>query len=508
MAFQRSSILKWMISIVLVTSGVMSASYYTVTSQYMEIYQIEAMLNATDNLVDALTAFSGLFWCFLIGVIGFIGLILPSKFSLKRNTTLSLAPSLIIVSMIVIIIMAREGEGSKGMPSQYTVASYLVVLTAEKILNAGPTTPPFVSADPENKVDSGDIIFVMDESMRGDYFDFNSTSGVPTDVEQYNPVNFGVASSAANCSDPSNVSLRFGVSRNNYLEDLKIKPSIWQFAKKAGFNTVYVDAQHAIGSFGNHMAELEVSFIDEFLQISDAEVKLYNKDAQAAKIIRGKLNNGIKDFIYVNKIGAHFPFEGKYPSGTGIYSPVMPPSGFLRSYHEVDEVEYPVSGDELTRLKFVNSYKNTLGWNFKSFFNTLFDEPITEPYTVLYTSDHGQTFHDDGRKGYGTHCSFVTTDPEEGRVPLLFFSNIEAVQKKMKVAASLNFNKVSHFNLPATVFNLMGYNEDDLSNYESSLYKPLNKEGQKFLSKYYVRFGAKPIWNSIYSASGEALSSN
>jgi glucan phosphoethanolaminetransferase (alkaline phosphatase superfamily) len=499
-AFQPPSVSKYVVSIILVASGVMSASYYSVTQQYMEIYQFEAMLNATENLLDALSAFSGLIGYFFIGVIGLIGLLLPCKLHVKRSKTLILVPSILIILLIVIIVMKREGEGSKGMPSQYTVPSYVLILATEAVLERGPVTPPVVNIEPYDQRDSGDIIFVMDESMRGDFFDFNSKSGVPTDVAQYSPINFGVASSVANCSDPSNVSIRFGVSRDSYLADLKQKPSIWQFAKKAGFNTVYVDGQHSVGSFGNHMTKLEASFIDDFLQISDANVALYNKDAQAAKIIRGKLNNGVKDFIYVNKIGAHFPFEGKYPPEKRIYSPVMPPSGFLRSFHEADEVQYPISGDELTRLKFVNSYKNTLGWNFKSFFNTLFNDPITQPYTIIYTSDHGQTFHDDGRKGYGTHCSFITTDPEEGRVPLLLFSNIETVKSKMNKAASLNFNKVSHFNLPATVYSLMGYSEEDLHNYESSLYQPLNREGQQFLSKYYVRFGAKPIWNSIYSA--------
>jgi hypothetical protein len=60
MAFQPLSVSKYVVSIILEISGVMSASYYFVTQQYMEIYQFKAMLNATENLLDALFAFSGL----------------------------------------------------------------------------------------------------------------------------------------------------------------------------------------------------------------------------------------------------------------------------------------------------------------------------------------------------------------------------------------------------------------------------------------------------------------
>jgi hypothetical protein len=60
MAFQPLSVSKYVVSIILEISGEMSASYYFVTQQYMEIYQFKVMLNATENLLDALFAFSGL----------------------------------------------------------------------------------------------------------------------------------------------------------------------------------------------------------------------------------------------------------------------------------------------------------------------------------------------------------------------------------------------------------------------------------------------------------------
>ncbi len=75
---------------------------------------------------------------------------------------------------------------------------------------------------------------------------------------------------------------------------------------------------------------------------------------------------------------------------------------------------------------------------------------------MFYTSDHGQSFHDEGRPGYGTHCSISNTDPEEGIVPFLVMSNHAKQLAAFKRASAINYNKVSHFNIAPTIYELMG----------------------------------------------------
>src|SRR3546814_15966845 len=62
----------------------------------------------------------------------------------------------------------------------------------------------------------------------------------PDGVEIFN---FGYAASIANCSADTNVSLRYGGTRDDYVRINSTLPSIWQYAKKAGLRTVYIDAQ-------------------------------------------------------------------------------------------------------------------------------------------------------------------------------------------------------------------------------------------------------------------------
>lgn len=501
------NILKIMATSILVLASLVSLSYYEITNQYLEIFEFEVLLNAQENLPDAIATFPSITFALFVALVGFAGFLIPGRqFIVTRNSFIYL-PTLAVLILIAGILTNREGEGTQGLPSQLTPVTYGIVLAVEGLLNKQGESEVELSISPKY-INDGDLIFIMDESIRGDYFDINSPQGVPTGIINYNPINFGIASSFANCSAPSNQSMRYGVSRATYLTDVNNKPSIWQYAKKAHYNTVYIDTQHKKGILGNHMSIKETKYIDDFIQILDENVILFNKDIEAAKLISSYLNNGTKDFIYVNKTGAHFPFEGKYPESEKHYKPTMPPSGFSRSFHEENEVEYPESFDKITRLKFKNSYKNNLHWNINTFFSELSINTISQPYTMLYTADHGQTFHDDGREGYGTHCSINITDPEEGRVPFIVFSNKGIVREKMTAAAKLNFNKISHFNIPSTTYQLMGYQQKDLDQYHQDIYSPLDEKDQKFLSKYYIRFGAQPIWNTIYNEPSEKSTTN
>lgn len=499
LTFQRYSHTKLVLSVLIVLSSVLSFNYYIVTKQYMEFYEFEAMLNAMSNASDALTAFEGLWLGFFSAALGLIALLLPSSKSLDVNRARLLLPVFLVLTLFIGILFVREGEGTKAMPVQLTPLAYSLVVLTEKLLSPMPVNMPKVLASKKQQAFSGDIVVVMDESVRGDFLDINHQGGVYTSLKDrsISIVNFGIAASATNCSDTSNLSLRRGVSKGNYLKDKDHNPSLWQFAKKAGYRTAYLDAQLTGGRLGNHMSESERNYIDIFYQVSDSVDGVMNKDLQVAKQLHGLLNNSTRDFIYINKMGAHFPYEGKYPQSEMIYKPVMESNQFQKSYPEPGELPHPNDYSKLMRLKFINSYKNALTWNIASFFQELTSEPKKQPYVLLYTSDHGQSFHDDGREGYGTHCSISHTDPEEGIVPLIVMSNEHVILDGFKSAAALNFNKVSHFNIAPTLYHLMGFNPKDGITTEKTMFEILNKKDQKFLSKYFVRFGSDPIWNSI-----------
>lgn len=89
---------------------------------------------------------------------------------------------------------------------------------------------------------SRNIILIVDEGVAGQYLDVNSPTGVPTPLSGTWPsariYNYGLAASVTNCSVGSNVTLRYGGTRNDYQRINGTQPSIWAYARKAGLRTV------------------------------------------------------------------------------------------------------------------------------------------------------------------------------------------------------------------------------------------------------------------------------
>src|SRR5262249_747648 len=94
------------------------------------------------------------------------------------------------------------------------------------------------------------IVFVVDESVRGDVIGINQAGIENTPfLSKSNDrvINFGVAVAAANCSESSRTMIRFGLRPDDFGDSglLGLRhPSIWTYARRAGYRTVLVDAFH------------------------------------------------------------------------------------------------------------------------------------------------------------------------------------------------------------------------------------------------------------------------
>src|SRR5882724_10015308 len=108
-----------------------------------------------------------------------------------------------------------------------------------------------------------------------------------------------------NCSQYSNVILRLGGARNDLIHTMRTNPFIWQYARKAGFRTIYVDAQAPedknTGRLQNYMTVEEVKWIDEFVVIQNTSSPTL--DFKALEMVGEKLKGDTPYFIYVNKNG-------------------------------------------------------------------------------------------------------------------------------------------------------------------------------------------------------------
>jgi hypothetical protein len=115
-------------------------------------------------------------------------------------------------------------------------------------------------------------------------------------------------------------------------------------------------------------------------------------------------------------------------------------------------------------------------------------------------ADHGQNLHENGEPGYRTHCSADKASPTEAMVPMVVLTGISPVLDEMRRAAKKNHDRASQFNVFPSVLGLLGYRREDIARLAASelpLEADLPAGQQQFLSRFFVRLGREPIWNSI-----------
>jgi glucan phosphoethanolaminetransferase (alkaline phosphatase superfamily) len=492
----------------LVLAGVsfLGLSYHGITAKQLSYAETERLLGLT-GFVDNLAGFyteamiSAACWSLL----GIVAINMPPFYTAHRRrrwvgSAVAMASmlQLLPVAAIGAVLYARGGEGTDGLPVQHNGVAFLSVLAIESAVSepSPPRTGVLISPSAHRK--ARHVVLVMDESVRGDLLDINSEQGVESGLLRSGLpiINFGIASSIANCSGSTNMAVRMGVTRRNYLKEIRSNPSIWAYAKKAGFRTVYLDGQRHGGWLQNGMEADELMLVDEFFQF-DAETPLHERDSRLGEKLKDLLvRSDAPLFVMVNKMGAHFPYEGKYPREETVYRPTMAASYFGT---EVDpQVKVDLSESPDNRQRFKNSYLNAIKWNTSQFFARLLSDFDLQDTVIAYTSDHGQDFHDDGRPGFGTHCGDGV--PEEGMVPLVIVTRAASIQRTMKHAALTNAGRASQFNLFPTLLTFMGYEESDLTSangFEPTLFQTLPDDNQRFLSTFNVRWGKKPAWHAL-----------
>jgi hypothetical protein len=305
-------------------------------------------------------------------------------------------------------------------------------------------------------------VLLVDESIAGNYLDINNPLGVRSGLarppEGLRVTNFGYAASIHNCSANSNAVLRFGGTPETYREALAHWPSIWAYAHAAGLRTVYLDGQSDHGALQNMMTPAERAEIDEFVQFDGMPVE--QRDMRIAALVAAHAGNGRREFLYVNKVGAHFPIADKFPQGRVRYAPVLPRgAGSLLSWTS-DRTGFHGTPGEWVRYR--NSYRNTIDWNVGTFFDRLLSDPAIANATIVYTSDHGQDLHERHNPGNNTHCGAENAAQEEGLVPLAIIGKDAASRIDWSRYLAANRDAASDFRIFPTLLVLMGYDRTAL----------------------------------------------
>ena len=310
------------------------------------------------------------------------------------------------------------------------------------------------------------IVLILDESIRGDYLsinnpDINTTPRLAKYVQDYpdNLFNYGLMMSTATTSFASRIALMTALTNipSEKQEEYK-NPTILDIAKANGYKTILMNVQGDLPDMVFRAADVEEAdenYLNgsEFVSLTDNRI-----DFKAADFLRKRLTEEHGLFIFLEKIGTHVPYQKRYPvddPAQNIFEPCLQ----LDEFYSVPK-----------RMQIINSYKNALRYNIDGFFAHLFGEnPMSfKDCTIIYTSDHGQSFME-----YGQLESHSTTYLEQTLVPFLIFSTDEWVLGRLRKPSDVSCT-LHHLNIVPTLRSVLCRDED----YDSGVYSSLVYSGE------------------------------
>lgn len=328
--------------------------------------------------------------------------------------------------------------------------------------------------------DIKNIIWIIDESVTGSYLSIN---GYDKDTTPYLSSllkttdiisNYGIVNSVSNCSSQSNLFLRLGMNPRlnlNFEHSRLNLPTIYQYAKRAGYETWLYDAQASKDTLQNHLSVYDVKAIDHFHTL-DRTVLPRKRDAVFVDDLSNVLrdNELDKKFIVLIKFGAHFPYLLSYDNTNTFFKPVM-------------EVTYGGMTLE-NKEKLINTYLNSIRNNTDLYIKNLLSKIDLSNTIVFYTSDHGQNILE--TEGKTTHCNGTDIVKNEVTVPLLVLHKNS--NKLFPVDPEKNY---SHIQMFSTTLSLMGYDDEIVDKYGVTLWDGLLKTDKR---KFFTTDGKVSIY--------------
>jgi hypothetical protein len=348
----------------------------------------------------------------LVSVILLLPLVVISRYS-RRHLLTYMRPVALAVCALLLYGLGTIGTYRYFKP-YLPGESNLLLYRLKFALRSDPAIAP-VDLAVVRQSSVSKIVLLVDESVTYQAY----VSQLRDQWSRWKPVDFGNAVSLGNCSGASNSMLRWGFRAKKMLAggDPRRGPTIWSYARAAGYRTVYIDGQRH-GSYQNYMNTKEAAFIDQIIGV-DAGI---DTDRAIAARLRTLLLRPGRMFIYINKRGDHFPYAGNVPRNR------LPTSATIEQAYDAG-VQYSTAGFLDTALQNV-PLRNAL---------------------LIYTSDHGEQF------GPGSpHCNPAPT-VEETSVPLLLLTEDPQLLRQAAAAAPVLSNRAGHEQIFATLLAAMGY---------------------------------------------------
>jgi glucan phosphoethanolaminetransferase (alkaline phosphatase superfamily) len=323
-------------AVLLSIATIVQYGYWKAFHRFISEIDLDTVLTAPPRMWnDAATIFLNAVALLPIGAYA-ICAILSGKQKLSRTRWL-LFPIALMLWGTVLISQSNgwlTNPGLSGFQFYQTITQW--VLSSSRHITRQ-TVEPIQQSLPVNN-----LIFIIDESIRGDHLQINgyerSTTpyldSLSNDGYMYN---WGIAVAGGTCSQIANSLLITGVQIVDDISTVKKQtieyPTVFHFAKAAGYTTYYLDAQ--TDYLWNGLTFNDLAYIDNWLNIHQMGTDVY-ADMRAADIIRDILDISTGNFIVLNKRGVHFLYEHSYPPEATLWGPV--PIDYLK---EPDLVKNP-----------------------------------------------------------------------------------------------------------------------------------------------------------------------
>ncbi|CAA6817443.1 MAG: Unknown protein [uncultured Sulfurovum sp.] len=315
------------------------------------------------------------------------------------------------------------------------------------------------------------IVWIIDESVTGSYLSVNGyaknttpyLNGLVKESQDFS--NFGVVNSVSNCSANSNLFLRIGLNPHHHDKKERFSlPTIYQYAKRAGYKTWLFDSQTRKGHLQNYLTLYDRKSIDQFETLG-ADVTRIKRDEVALEHMSSIVNNSSSDrknFIVLVKYGAHFPYLLTYDQKFTLFKPVLKSSyGGMNFEHKEEQL---------------NTYLNSMYFNVDLYLKKMLKKIDLSKTVIFYTSDHGQNILESENLAR-PHCNDEKVVKNELSVPLFVFSKQAKIRFPKEREAF--YSQIQIF---PTTLSLLGYSDDLVSSYGKTLWEGyLNSNERKYM---------------------------
>lgn len=419
----------FLLFVISVTIGV---SFRIINGQF-SVWEATLFLNELSFAGDAINEFLPEIAQALAFSVFAASLLWLTRPSIRLSVPLQVLLFLPLTLPVVYLHIAKGGYWITHFAMSLKVPSSLYFAAQQTIYQGDRDDPRIIAAQPVNY----NILLIVDESIRGDWLSINNPYSTTTPylerlVSDSDWSNFGVVSSMSNCSASANLLLRSGVSETalpEKSERLFKDANIFQYASAAGFETHYFDGQVKGKRLNNYFTRREINSINQYKafrnlhKLADEEVDQH----MAVNAVKAIDLAQSPVFIYMNKVGTHFPYQLTYP--------------------RVQQNEHDGKADH---------YRKALTWSVDHFMQVLVEglRSLHEPSLIFYTSDHGQGLGEMNIRS--THCLPKQVPDVQARVPLLVGAVNMTLDKQWRPSGG----EYSQFQLFPSVIKSMGLTID------------------------------------------------